>query len=79
MDSVRKTGKVLIAHEDTLTGGFGAEIAALIAQDAFRYLDAPVRRVAAKDAPVPYGPTLENAMLPQTADITRALEELAAF
>jgi 2-oxoisovalerate dehydrogenase E1 component len=79
MDSVRKTGKVLIAHEDTLTGGFGAEIAALIAQDGFRYLDAPVRRVAAKDAPVPYGPTLENAMLPQTADITRALEALAAF
>jgi 2-oxoisovalerate dehydrogenase E1 component len=79
MDSVRKTGKVLIAHEDTLTGGFGAEIAALIAEDAFQHLDAPVRRVAAKDAPVPYGPTLENAMLPQTADIVRALEALSAF
>jgi 2-oxoisovalerate dehydrogenase E1 component len=79
MASVKKTGKVLIVHEDTLTGGFGAEIAALVAQDGFRFLDAPVRRVAAKDAPVPYGPTLENAMLPQTADILRALEELAAF
>jgi 2-oxoisovalerate dehydrogenase E1 component len=79
MASVRRTGKVLIVHEDTLTGGFGAEIAALIAESSFRHLDAPVRRVAAKDAPIPYGPTLENAMLPQTADILRALEELAAF
>ncbi|MBI1770301.1 MAG: dehydrogenase E1 component subunit alpha/beta [Bacteroidetes bacterium] len=77
--SVNKTGKVLIVHEDTLTGGFGAEIAAIIASDAFPRLDAPIRRVAAKDAPVPYGPTLENAMLPQTADILKALEELAAF
>jgi len=63
LTSVRKTGKVMIVHEDTLTGGF----------------DAPIMRVAAKDAPVPYGPTLENAMLPQPADILRAMEELAAF
>jgi 2-oxoisovalerate dehydrogenase E1 component len=79
MNSVEKTGKVLIVHEDTLTGGFGAEIAALIAQEAFTRLDAPIKRVAAKDSPVPYGPTLENAMLPQTGDILAALEELAAF
>ena len=79
MKSVRKTGKALIVHEDTLTGGFGAEIAALIAAEAFTSLDAPVRRVAAKDAPVPYGPKLENAMLPQTADIVSALEGLASF
>lgn len=77
--SVRKTGKALIVHEDTLTGGFGAEIAAIIARDAFTYLDAPVERVAAKDSPVPYGPTLENAMLPQTRDIIAALERLASF
>ena len=77
--SVSKTGKVLIVHEDTLTGGFGAEIAALIADEMFMKLDAPVKRVAAKDAPVPYGPTLENAMLPQTADIVKALEALAGF
>jgi 2-oxoisovalerate dehydrogenase E1 component len=77
--SVRKTGKVLIVHEDTLTGGFGAEIAAIIANEAFTQLDAPVKRVAAKDAPVPYGPTLEYEMLPQTSDIVEALEELAAF
>jgi 2-oxoisovalerate dehydrogenase E1 component len=77
--SVGKTGKVCIIHEDTLTGGFGGEIAALIADQMFTRLDAPVRRVAAKDCPVPYGPTLENAMLPQTADILQALKGLAAF
>jgi 2-oxoisovalerate dehydrogenase E1 component len=77
--SVRKTGKVLIVHEDTLTGGFGAEIAARIGAEAFAFLDAPIARVAAKDAPVPYGPTLENAMLPQTRDIVLALEGLAGF
>ncbi len=79
LDSVRKTGKVLIAHEDTLTGGFGAEIAAIIAADAFERLDAPVLRVAAKDAPVPYGPGLENAMLPQESDLISALEKLVRF
>ncbi len=79
MTSVRKTGKVLIVHEDTLTGGFGAEIAAILSSEAFTILDAPIKRVAAKDAPVPYGPTLENAMLPQTNDIVSALEQLAAF
>jgi len=66
-------------HEDTLTGGFGGEIAAQISRDLFTRLDAPVIRVAAKDAPVPYGPTLENAMLPQTSDILAAMKELAAY
>lgn len=77
--SVRKTGKVIVAHEDTLTGGFGAEIAAIIAQEAFERLDAPVVRVAAKDAPVPYAPTLENAMLPQESDLLKAMERLLKF
>ena len=77
--SVKKNGKVLIVHEDTLTGGFGAELAAIIAGDAFQYLDAPVRRVAAKDSPVPYSPPLEYAMLPQEADISQALQDLAQF
>jgi 2-oxoisovalerate dehydrogenase E1 component len=77
--SVRKTGKVLIAHEDTLTSGFGAEIAAVIAAEAFEYLDAPVVRVAAKDAPVPYGPLLENAMLPQEKDVAEALTRLVRY
>ena len=79
LSSVRKTGKLLIVHEDTLTGGFGAEIAALVAAEAFRYLDAPIRRVAAQDSPVPYGPLLEYAMLPQTADILSALKSLSAY
>ncbi|MBI5216440.1 MAG: dehydrogenase E1 component subunit alpha/beta [Ignavibacteriae bacterium] len=77
--TVKKTGKVLIAHEDTLTSGFGAEIAALISEQCFTRLDAPIKRVAAKDSPVPYSPTLENVMLPQTSDIVKALEELAVY
>ena len=79
LNSVRKTGKVLIVHEDTLTSGFGGEIAAIIASEAFERLDAPVMRVAAKDTPVPYGPELENAMLPQEADVYRALEKLGSY
>jgi 2-oxoisovalerate dehydrogenase E1 component len=77
--SVRKTGKALIVHEDTLTGGFGAEIAALIAAECFDRLDAPIQRVAAKDSPVPYGPLLENAMLPQEADVVAALTRLLRY
>ena len=79
LGSVRKTGKVVIAHEDTLTGGYGAEIAAIIAAEAFERLDAPVVRVAAKDAPVPYGPGLESAMLPQESDLVSALEKLVRY
>ena len=79
LTSVRKTGKALIVHEDTLTSGFGAEIAAIISQEAFESLDAPVQRVAAKDTPVPYGPELEDAMLPQERDIVGALERLATY
>jgi pyruvate/2-oxoglutarate/acetoin dehydrogenase E1 component len=77
--SVRKTGKVLIAHEDVLTGGFGGEIASRIANEAFERLDAPIMRVAAKDCHVPYGPLLENAMLPQESDIASALERLIKY
>jgi 2-oxoisovalerate dehydrogenase E1 component len=77
--SVRKTGKVLIVHEDTLTAGFGAEIAALVAEHMFDRLDAPVLRLAARDTPVPYAPALEFAMLPQEADIVSALDRLVRY
>lgn len=77
--SVRKTGRVLIAHEEFLTAGFGAEIAARVAQDCFEWLDAPVKRIGARNAWVPYSPGLEEAVLPQVADIEKALEELADY
>jgi 2-oxoisovalerate dehydrogenase E1 component beta subunit len=77
--SVKKTGKVLILHEDTLTGGIGAEIAAVIAAEAYEYLDAPIRRIAAPDTPVPYAPTLEQWFLPNTMKVLEALRALAAY
>jgi 2-oxoisovalerate dehydrogenase E1 component len=79
LESVKKNGKVLIVHEDSRTGGFGAEIAAVIAEESFHWLDAPLMRVAAKDAPIPFAPALENAVLPQESDVTAALEKLASF
>jgi len=80
LESVKKTGRACIVHEDNLTGGVGAEVAAIIAKDAFDYLDAPVHRVAAPDVPsFPYSPTLEDALLPGPADIIRAARELAAY
>jgi 2-oxoisovalerate dehydrogenase E1 component len=77
--SVRKTNRVLVAYEDTLSWGYGAEIAALIADELFEDLDAPVRRIAAKDVFVAYQPLLEDEILPQSEDIERAMLELAEF
>jgi 2-oxoisovalerate dehydrogenase E1 component beta subunit len=77
--SVRRTSKVLVLHEDTRTGGFGAEIAATIAEEAFEYLDAPIARIAAPDCPVPFSPPLEQAFLPQVADVVAGLRALAAY
>jgi 2-oxoisovalerate dehydrogenase E1 component len=77
--SVRKTGKVLVAHEDTRTGGFGGEIASVIGEECFQHLDAPVMRLGALDTPVPFAPVLENAMLPQEYHLVAALEKLAAY
>jgi pyruvate/2-oxoglutarate/acetoin dehydrogenase E1 component len=79
LESVRKTSKVLVLHEDTRTGGFGAEIAATIAEEAFEHLDAPVRRIAAPDSPVPFSPALEAAFIPQVDDVVKGLKELAAY
>src|SRR5881227_3400690 len=79
LESVRKTSKVLVLHEDTRTGGFGAEIAATIAEEAFEDLDAPVRRLAAPDTPVPFSPPLEKAFIPQVEDVARALKELISY
>jgi 2-oxoisovalerate dehydrogenase E1 component beta subunit len=79
LDSVRKTSKVLVLHEDTRTGGFGAEIAATIAEEAFEDLDAPVKRIAAPDTPVPFSPPLEKAFIPQVADVVAGLHELAEY
>jgi 2-oxoisovalerate dehydrogenase E1 component len=77
--SVKKTNRVLIAYEDSLSWGYGAEIAARIADKLFHHLDAPVKRVAAMDTFVAYQPILENAILPQAADLFRAMKELAEF
>ena len=77
--SVRKTSRVIVAHEDVLSWGYGAEIAARIADELFEDLDAPVKRVAAKDVFVAYQPLLEDVILPQSEDLYKAMEELAKF
>lgn len=79
LSSVRDTGKVLIVHEASLTGGFGGEIAAIVAEEAFTFLDAPVRRVASRDTPVPFAPTLEEAYLPNKDRIADALRGLLRY
>jgi 2-oxoisovalerate dehydrogenase E1 component len=78
-NSVRKTNRVIVAHEDTLSWGYGAEIAARIADELFEELDAPVRRVAAMDTFVAYQPLLEDEILPQADDVYRAIQALARF
>ena len=77
--SVKKTGRVIVAYEDSLSWGYGAEIAAAIADECFAWLDAPVKRVASADTFVGYAPQLEDAILPQVADFVQAYEELARF
>lgn len=78
--SVRKTGRVVVAHEDVVFGGFGGEIVAQIAENCFLNLDAPIKRVGMKyAAAVPHAPILEDAVLPQTEDIVRAIEETLGF
>ncbi|GAB4379019.1 MAG: dehydrogenase E1 component subunit alpha/beta [Calditrichia bacterium] len=79
LNSVRKTGKVLIVHEDNFTGGFGGEIAARIAAEAFEYLDGPIQRVAARDSHIPYHSGLENEVLPSTNRIAQTMKDLLEY
>jgi 2-oxoisovalerate dehydrogenase E1 component beta subunit len=80
LKSVEKTGKALVVYEDNLTGGFGAEVAAVIAQEGFEYLDGPVTRVASPDVPIaPYAGVLEEYVLPNPEKIAAAIRELAAY
>ncbi len=78
-ESVRKTNRVLVAYEDSLSWGYGAEIAARVADTTFAFLDAPVKRIAATDTFVAYAPELEDVILPQVESIMRAMEELVEF
>ena len=78
-DAVKRTNRIIVAHEDQLTCGFGAELAARIADELFEYLDAPVKRVAARDCPVAYYPDLEEETLPQASDILRAIQEVIRY
>ena len=77
--TVRKTNRVLILHEDTRTGGIAGELTARINERSFEWLDAPVLRVTAHDVPLPYAPSLEDFVLPQTADVVLAARRLAAY
>jgi pyruvate/2-oxoglutarate/acetoin dehydrogenase E1 component len=79
LNSARKTGKVLVAHEATQSCGVGAEVAALVAAEAFEDLDAPLRRLTAPDVPIPFSPPLEQAVLPQLEDMKEACRELLAY
>jgi len=78
-DSVKKTGKVIVIHEDTITAGFGAEIVARIIENCFEYLDAPVKRIAGKDTFIPYHPNLENDVLPNRDKIYNSIKELLKY
>ena len=78
-DAVKATNRLVIAHEDQLTCGFGAELAARTASDLFEYLDAPVRRVAALDTPVAYSPDLEEVILPGSANVLDAIRDTARY
>jgi 2-oxoisovalerate dehydrogenase E1 component len=79
LESVRKTRRCLIVHEDTLTAGFGAEIAATLARSAFFDLDAPVERVTMPDVPSPHSPLLLDAVVPNVARIAQAIRALASI
>jgi 2-oxoisovalerate dehydrogenase E1 component len=78
-ESVKKTNRAIVAHEDTISFGYGAEIAARISDELFEYLDAPVRRVGAIDTFVAYAPQVEDFILPQIDDVEKAVAELMKY
>src|SRR4029079_12695790 len=73
VDSVKKTSRCVVAHEAVVRGGFGAEVAAVIQHQAFDWLDAPIERVGAKFAPVPFAPVMENYVVPHATDVLEAI------
>ena len=79
LESVKKTSKVILFHEDVRTGGIAGDLAAIIAEEAFEYLDGPIMRITAPDTPVPYSPPLEDFFLPKTSDVIRVARQLAAY
>jgi 2-oxoisovalerate dehydrogenase E1 component len=79
VSSIRKTGKLLVVHEAPRTCGFGAEIAAKIAEEAFEYLDGPIHRLCGYDSPVPYSKLLENEVLPQPGDLEHSIRRLVRY
>ena len=79
VDSIKKTNRVLIVHEDNITNGFGAEISSQIVDVSFEYLDAPIKRVASKDVPIAYSPILEDEILVQTSWIEKAIQEILEY
>jgi pyruvate dehydrogenase E1 component beta subunit len=76
IDSVKKTGRLLVVHEACKTGGVGGEIAAIVAKEAFGYLDAPIERIGAPDIPVPFSAPLENHYIPQAEDIVATVRKM---
>ncbi|CAL1548927.1 unnamed protein product [Lymnaea stagnalis] len=78
-ESVKKTNRVIVAHEDPLSFGYGAELAARISDELFEYLDAPVRRVGATDTFVAYAPQVEDFILPQSEDVEKAVKDLMKY
>jgi 2-oxoisovalerate dehydrogenase E1 component beta subunit len=79
LESVKKTSKVILLHEDVRTGGIAGELSAIIAEEAFEYLDGPIMRITAPDTPVPYSPPLEEFFFPKTSDIIRVAKQLATY
>ena len=79
LETVKKTNKVILLHEDTRIGGFAGELAAVISEEAFDHLDGPIRRITAPDTPVPYSPPLEEYFLPKVSDVVRVARELYAY